>query len=289
MVNIAKIYSTLGNSNSLIPLAVKDISATAGMTAGSFVTGKEEGQDRFIDEIGTEAIWLLGIPGFKWLFDNTIFRGLGLDARFDARNLRDEKVFEKIKEYSPNDKIKKNLEKISDKKTTFKNAAVAKFFVSTGLAIASYIGLTNFKQKFTEKKIRENLIAEYNAGLAVENEPQKDQASKAPSFKGVGSAIESFAFNPVKNMWILDGAITGERLVGSRSPQEFIGYAIKEASTLFFMYYAGGKIQELLEKNATQKHNKSISLDARVLEDEMLKNAFKDGSIEKEKRIKINF
>ncbi len=29
------------------------------MTAGSFVTGKEEGQDRFIDETGTEAIWLL--------------------------------------------------------------------------------------------------------------------------------------------------------------------------------------------------------------------------------------
>ena len=42
MVNVAKIYSTLGNSSSLIPLAVKDISATAGMTAGSFVTGKEE-------------------------------------------------------------------------------------------------------------------------------------------------------------------------------------------------------------------------------------------------------
>ena len=53
MVNVAKIYSTLGNSSSLIPLAVKDISATAGMTAGSFVTGKEEGVDRFIDEIGT--------------------------------------------------------------------------------------------------------------------------------------------------------------------------------------------------------------------------------------------
>ena len=44
------------------------------MTAGSFVTGKEEGQDRFIDETGTEAIWLFGIPGFKWLFDKTVFK-----------------------------------------------------------------------------------------------------------------------------------------------------------------------------------------------------------------------
>ena len=56
MVNIGKIYSTLGNPSSLVPLAVKDISATTGMTAGSFVTGKEEGQDRFIDEVGTEVI-----------------------------------------------------------------------------------------------------------------------------------------------------------------------------------------------------------------------------------------
>ena len=281
MVNIAKIYSTLGNPNSLIPLAVKDISATAGMTAGSFVTGKEEGQDRFIDEIGTEAIWLLGIPGFKWLFDNTVFKALGLDAKFDARNLRDNEVFEKIKEYSPNDIIKKNLEKIGKQQKTFKNAAIAKFFVSTSLAIGSYIGLTQFKQKFTEKKIRENLIAEHNAEINNNNEKSLNQ----PSFKGMGSVIESFAFNPVRNMWILDGAITGERLKDSRSPQEFIGYAIKEASTLFFMYYAGGKIQELLEKNATQKHNKSISLDARVLENEMLKKAFQDGTIEKDLEI----
>ena len=39
-----------------------------------------------------------------------------------------------------------------------------------------------------------------------------------------------------QNMWILDGFITGERLKDSRSPQEFVGYGIKEASTLFFMY-----------------------------------------------------
>ena len=82
-------------------------------------------------------------------------------------------------------------------------------------------------------------------------------------------------------MWILDGFITGERLKDSRSPQEFFGYGIKEAATLCFMYYAGDKIQESLEKAAQEKHNKSIALDARVLEDGFLKEAFKDGSIQK--------
>ena len=98
-INTAKIFSTLGNPNSLIPLAVKDISATGGMTAGSFITGKEEGQDRFIDEIGTEFIWLLGIPMFKKLFDKTVFKALKLDCNFDARNLKEEnnEIFDKIK------------------------------------------------------------------------------------------------------------------------------------------------------------------------------------------------
>ena len=97
MANVAAIFSTLGNPNSLIPLAVKDVSSTTAITASSFLTGKEEGQDRFIDEVGTQIIWLLGIPAFKWLFDKTIFKAYGLDSKFDVRNLKDKDVFEKIK------------------------------------------------------------------------------------------------------------------------------------------------------------------------------------------------
>lgn len=285
MVSVAKIYSTLGNPNSLIPLAVKDVSATAGMTAGSFVTGKEEGQDRFIDEAGTEVIWLLGIPAFKKLFDLTVFKALGFDSKFDARNLKDKDVLEKIKQYAPDDSIKSEIDKILKNSKTFKNAAMAKFVVSTALTIGSYIGLTRFKQKYTAKKIRENLIAEYNAKVEKENKEKENNEPSStatnPSFKGLGSIAESFAFSPVRNMWILDGCITGERLKDSRSPQEFFGYAIKEAFTLCFMYYAGNKIQNMLEHRAKVEYNKSIGLDARVLEDGFLKELFKNGSIQK--------
>ncbi len=284
MVNVAKIYSTLGDSSSLVPLAVKDITATTGMTAGSFVTGKEEGFDRFIDESGTEAIWLLGIPGFKWLFDKTVFKWMKLDSKFDARNLKDKDVFEKIQQYAPDEKVKSGLDKIARNQKLFKNTATAKFIVSTAMTIGSYIGLTKFKQNYTEKSIRKNLIAEYEASKKKqENSDKMEKVDKtgAPTFKGLGSTIESFAFNPVKNMWILDGAITGERLKDSRSPQEFIGYAIKEGFTLCFMYYAGDKIKEYLEKKAITKFNKNINLDAKVLEEDTLKKAFEDGSIHK--------
>lgn len=295
----ATIFSTLGNPNSLIPLAVKDMSATAGMTAGSFVTGKEEGQDRLIDELGTQIIWLLGIPAFKALYNCTVFKAFGFDSKFDPRNLANGDVFEKIKKYSPDEKIKQEVKKIGEKQNLFKNIVSTRFVVSTAMTIASYIMLTKFKQKYTENKIRQNLIDEYkkdkegvNIGVNMgvkeganisskAKEIQNNSVSEQPSFKGIGPMVEKFAFSPVRNMWILDGAITAERLKDSRSPQEFVGYGIKEAATLTFMYYAGGKIQEFMEKQAIKKHNKSIGLDARVLEDGSLKEAFENGSVEK--------
>lgn len=283
MINPAKLYSTLGNPNSLIPLGVKDISSCLGMTAGSYATGKEEGFDRFIDEFGTEALWLGGIPSLKWLYDKTVFKAFGLDAKIDPRNLKDMKMFEKVKKYAPTEEIRKNLEKAGNNKRLFKNLAAAKFFASTILAAGAYIGLTKLKQRYTDQKIRKNLIKEYQEEAKkkeVENKQNVGEV-KAPAFKGLGKIVEEFAFSPVKNMYILDGFITTERLKDSRTSQEFVGYAIKEGSVLIFLYYAGKKIQEFMENSAKKKHNKSITLDARVLESENLKKIFQNGTIEK--------
>lgn len=281
MINAAKIYSTLGNPNSLVPLGVKDVSSCLGMTAGSYATGKEEGFDRFIDEFGTETLWLGGIPAFKWLFDKTVFKSFGLDSKIDPRNLKNMDMFEKIKEHAPNEEIKKNLEKAEKNKKLFKNLAATKFVASTVLAALTYVGMTRLKQHYTEQKIRKNLIKEYNDSQKAKNNQPTDNNVSNPSFKGIGKVVEEFAFSPVKNMYIMDGFITTERLSDSRSSQEFVGYAIKEGSCLCFLYYAGGKIQEWMEKNANKKYNKSITLDSRVLEDNKFKQAFVDGSIEK--------
>ena len=276
MANVAAIFSTLGNPNSLIPLAIKDTASSTGMTAGSFITGKEEGQDRFIDEVGTEALWLLGIPVYKRIFDKTVYKIAGLDSKFDVRNLDNKEIFEKIQKYAPTEEVKNNLAKIAKNPTKSKNIALAKFFVSTGLTIGTYIGLTKAKQHYTEQKIRKNILKEHNNNKQQE---AKNIGQNEPSFKGIGSVVRSFAYSPVKNMWLLDGAITTERLADSRSPQEFAGYAIKEASLLMMLYYVGGKIQEMCEKYANKKYNKSIGLDARVLENKTLQKAFEDGSI----------
>ena len=285
-LNLATIYSTLGNPNSLVPLGIKDVSNSLGITACSYVTGKEEGQDRFIDEFGTQALWLFGIPLFKKIFNLTAFKAFNLDSTVDARILKDKDVFEKIKQNAPTEEIKQKLKDVEKHQKLFKNLVATKFVVATALTVASYIGLTKIKQNYTEKKIRENLIKEHEKKQQLidqknQQNEKKVEKSKAPNFKGFGAVVEEFAFSPVKNMYILDGFITGERLRDSRSAQELAGYAIKEGSYLFFMYYAGRKIQEWMEQAAKKNHNKSITLDSRVIEDLRLQKRFENGSIQK--------
>ena len=98
-ITASTIYSTLGNNNSLVPLAIKDFANSMGLTAGSYITGDTaEGRDRFIDEFGTQAIWLLGIPAYKKLLDLALFKPLGYDPKIDVRILKNPEIYEKAKQ-----------------------------------------------------------------------------------------------------------------------------------------------------------------------------------------------
>lgn len=298
MVIAAKIFSVLGNSQSLVPLAVKDTVNCAGMTAASSITSKDEGRDRLIDEVGTEAIWLGGIPLSKKIVDNTLFKVARLDAKYDVRNLNNKDIFEKTKEYAPTEKIQKSIEKIEKNQKTFKNLNVAKFVAATLMALGMYNVMTDMKQKYTHNRIKTKLLKQqekesiekmsqnnavsdsvkdlnFQNVSKIRNE-NKNNSGKSPSFNGIYGVM----LDPVKNMMVLDGGITTERLGKSRSPQEFMGYAIKEGGFLFFMYVLGQKIQNHFEKVADTKHNKNIGLDARVLENEAFKESFANKSIE---------
>ena len=305
----AKIFSQLGNSSSLLPIAIKDAAHSAGMTTSSYITGKEvEGKDRLIDEFGTQAIWIGGIPFYKKVIDLTLFKLAKHNPKIDTRLFKDEAILQKAYEHAPTEEIKKSIAKVSKnaakviaeqaKKTpqeiaeavanaaknqkTFKGLALAKFIAATALTLGSYAGLTTFRHKHTEK----NIIKE----IKKEEQAKKEEAFKGkqaqkigskPSFGGMNMAgLKDFMFDPVKNMMIVDGGITTERLAESRNPQDFMGYVIKEGSFWFFMYFAGEQIQKFFEKRANTKHNKSIDLDIRALQDNKLKNYFKSGKAE---------
>ena len=164
---------------------------------------------------------------------------------------------------------------------------MAKFIASTALTALSYFGLTKFRHKYTENQITKDYLdnkKKLSESFGSRNIPfsskfsavHKDKKNSQVSFTG---GLQDFMFNPVKNLMIVDGVITGERLSHSRNPQDFTGYVIKEGSFWAFMYLAGPMIAKALEKHCEKTHNKSIDLDSRVIENEDFKNAFKDGSL----------
>lgn len=282
------IYSTLGNNSSLIPLGIKDVANSCGLTAASYIAGdKLEGKDRFIDEFGTQAIWLGGIPAYKYILDKTLFRYFKLDSNVDVRLFKDKKILELAKEFAPSEEIKQSLINASKNQHLFKSLKMTKFIASTVLTALSYFGLTKFRHKYTEKQIAKEYFAnkkQFADSFGSREIPfsskfsavHKDKKNANVSFTG---GLQDFMFNPVKNLMIVDGVITGERLSHSRNPQDFMGYVIKEGSFWAFMYFAGPLIAKALEKQAEKIHKKSIDLDARVIENEEFKNAFKNGSI----------
>ena len=282
-VSASLIYSVLGNNSSLIPLGIKDVANSCGLTAASYAAGdKLEGKDRFIDEFGTQAIWLGGIPAYKFLLDKFIYKPSKLDPKVDVRIFKNKDILQAAKEFAPTEEIKKSIEKAFADKSKFKALTVGKFAASTVMTALTYFGLTKFRHKYTEKQITEDYMAKKRAVAFGQQVPFSSafdvvhNQKKNVSFTG---GIQDFMFDPVKNLMLVDATITGERLSHARNPQDFTGYVIKEGSFWLFMYGAGKWISDKLEKHAENKYNKSIDLDARVIEDEKFKNAFADGSI----------
>ena len=312
-LNASNIYSTLGNPNSLVPMAVKDIANSCGLTAGSYIAGdKLEGKDRFIDEFGTQAIWLFGIPAYKKIIDWTLYKALKIDPAFDVRNLKDTRknILEKSIQYADNS-IKESMKTASKNQKFTKNLAMGKFIVSTALTILSYAGLTKYRHQNTKKNAEKEILAELAAkqpGSQAAKESGKWKVERSnnfqfstfnfptdkvlspyrhialspkdmqPSFTG---NIQDFMYNPVKNLMILDASITTERLAHSRNKQDLIGYTIKEGTFWAFMYFASKPIQKFFEKRADNNTKKpvSIDLDARVIESKELEKAISNGTL----------
>lgn len=299
------IYSQLGSNSSLLPLAIKDVANSIGITAGSYVTGKNvESQDRFIDEFGTQAIWLGGIPFYKKLTDLTLYKLCGIDPKFDARNINyinklqngtaeqkaEAEAFVKyLKEKTP-DHLKKSVDTALEKAGKTKNLSLVKFGISTALAIATYMGLTKYRQNYRLEQEKKELKAKQDSFVKKENKQPQTTLGKVPqAFEGVHSnkkkgltftgGLQDFMFNPVKNLMLLDGSITEERLRSSESKQEFINYSIKEGGTWAFMYFAGPLFQKFFENKAMDKHGIPINFDSRIIESKQLEDAIKLGTL----------
>lgn len=285
------VYSKLGNNSSLVPLAIKDVANSCGMTAASYASGdKHEGKDRFIDEFGTQAIWLWGIPTYKKTLDLTLFKAKNLDPAVDVRILKNPEILKVAQEFAPTESIKNSLKEVAQHQKTFKSLTVMKFAISTILTALTYLGLTKFRHKYTENQIKkEYLEKQKNKNVSFEKSTQQvpfssafadvHQNNKKANSKNVAftGGVQDFIFDPVKNLMLVDGAITGERFSHARNGQDFFNYVLKEGGFWGFMYFAGPLISKAMEKHA-DRIGKPIDLDARVIFGKDMEQSLKDGS-----------
>lgn len=286
-ISASAIYSKLGNNSSLVPLAIKDIANSLGLTTASYMAGdKFEGKDRFIDEFGTQAIWLWGIPAYKFGLNKLLYKPFGFDSEIDVRILKDKNILKEAIKNAPTEEIGQAIEIASKNIGKFKALSMTRFIASTALTALTYLGLTKFRHNYTEKQIKKEFLQkqktqtfDYGKELPFSgafSAVHKSKTSKNPTFTG---GIQDFMFDPVKNLMLVDGTITTERLTHSRNPQDFLGYLIKEGSFWAFMYGAGPVLSKAFEKYAQTHFNKSIELDSRVIESDILEKSFANGSV----------
>ena len=293
------IISTLGNPDSRVPLVIKDVINSTGITYFSYdAGGKLEGKDRFIDEFGTEIIWIAGLPFYKTIADKTIYKLRKLNPDVDVRVVNSKehlKFAENVLNVSGHEEEKNILKTVKEAKKRlpeFKGLFYSKFTFATVLTLASYYALTKYKQKTTEKAITKDFIKkQVNEQYFIQKCKECDKfkefsnitfagkVDNKPSFKG---GLESFMFNPIKNMMIVDAGITSERLAKSRNKHEFMEYAIKEGSLLFLLYVAGKWLKNGLEGFSEKFMKVPIDMDLRFINSDILKNAIKSGHIKTE-------
>ncbi len=192
------ILSSLDSSTSLLPLLVKDTANTAGRTMMAEKTGGEhEGRERFIEEAGTAALWLGGIPLFRKIFDKTVFKAYGLNSEISIN-----KIFKK----SPQQLSETELKKLSPDAPTalvgkklikkYKHLHISKFLVSTLVPFALLtLVLPKLNQKLSEKIIIER---------ALKEKEQRKKSDNLNSFQGkspeFSSNINNAKLSNLKNL-----------------------------------------------------------------------------------------
>ena len=296
-----KVISTLGNKESLIPIMVKDGVDSTALTVKSFKEGGAvEGMDRFIDEFGTQAIWIGGIPFYKKLIDWTAYKFAKINPNVDPRIIADKDyakwAVDNAKGFidkNGKETVKGALEKcLEDGGKKAKNLFKGKIAAATALTLGTFFLLTKTKQKNTKNNVLKDMnksTLKTNNNYAYYTPKTNDifaeftNKKQQPSFKGgFNKVMEAIMFNPVHNMKIIDAGITTERIGCSRNKTEFMEHTIKEGSFLFFLYGFGNMIEKGINKFSDKILNIPIDMEIDAIMDENLSNGLKNNTILKD-------
>lgn len=292
-MSLISVISALGNNNSVYPLLVRDCGienlAKCTMTyrqnaKESKFIARQATRERIIDEYGTSAVWLGGIPLMNFLADKWIKRkGLAPEVNL--------KLFKETDAQGINLNIKKfkdvaadavaDLENVKINKKAFENKQLVKFFATTAIPIA-VMGFLLPKLNFlyTKNKLK-NVKRQSIKPLTPKMDEfmkntKKDNKDNQISFTG----LEKIAnMSDLQKMMVLDGGLTVGRVKTGRNIGEKAELAFKMIAMCYLNYLAPKKIEKLLNNLTKSIFGINTDLDVKVLDDKNFLKEIKDKTL----------
>ncbi len=227
-MSFVNIISAIGNNKSVYPLLVRDcgieIPSKVALTYNQNLKDSKQmalnaTRERFIDEYGTSAIWIGGIPVMNKICDWGI-KKFGFNPNVNTslyKEYADQGIkynIEKFKEKAP--EAVKDLEKALLNKSKYQKLQAGKFVLSTSIPIA-LMGFVLPKLNF---KLTANLRKKQQ-----ENSVQQTYKTKSPTFKGLTSTLANMS--NLNKMAVTDGGLTVGRVTTARNKYEKMEMGIK--------------------------------------------------------------
>lgn len=291
-MSFVNIISAVGNNSSIYPLLVRDcgieIPSKIAMTYNqnlkdSKQMAKNAVRERLIDEYGTSAIWLGGIPLMDYLCNKGIQK-LGYNPEINPELFKEnskqgiKKNIEKFKELAPKETAE--LEKVLKNKKTFERLLAGKFILSTAIPVA-LMGYFLPKANFA---LTERIRQKQNSV----KKPQQNKGGENISFKG--NAVSTLAnMSTVNKMAVTDGGLTVGRVYTARNKYEKMEMAFKMLGMMFLNFVAPIWIAKGFDKASNKLFNTNVNLDPKILNDKEFLTSIKENKLKLPKENIIEF
>lgn len=265
--------SAIGNNSSVAPLLIRDCGIENPVKIGLTYKqnaktdkkiAREALRERAIEEYGTSAVWLGGIPLMNKLCDIAI-KKMGYNPQINPKLFKESKNqgikynIEKFNTIAPN--AVGDLKKALKNKKTYEALLAGKFIASTAIPIY----LMGF------------LLPKLNFGLT--KKLREEETNKEISFKG--NLISTIANLTTPNqMAITDIGLSVGRIKSGRNKNEKLETAFKMSGMMLLNYIAPDWIQKGLDFISKKLFKTNVDLDVKLMNDKFFIEAIKNNSLE---------
>lgn len=291
-MTLVNIISAIGNNAGICPLLVRDcgieIPSKVAMTYSqnmkdSKQMAKNAVRERLIDEYGTSAIWLGGIPLIDSLCNKGIQK-LGYNPNINPSLFKEtakqglKTNITKFKNHAP--KEIEEMEKVLKNKKTYEKLLAGKFVLSTAIPVV-LMGYCLPKMNFAlTDKLRQKQQEK------TKNDT-KNNNNQNIAFKGAVSSLANMS--TVNKMAVTDGGLTVGRVATARNKYEKLEMGFKMAGMMFLNFVAPWWIAAFFDKASGKLFNTNVNLDPKILNDKDFLSSIKNNTLNLPKEDIIEF